>query len=108
MAVVEVKSKEEFDKIVSEASKPVFVDYFADWCGKCSMLAPEYEEIAEQNKDTAVFIKVDAEELQDLAMEHETEGLPTVQVFRSGAKQGSITASKLDKIKEFILDELKK
>ena len=64
----QVENKEVFQKMLDEAgSKPVFVDFFATWCGKCEMMMPELEAIAQANSDKGVFLKVDIEENEEVA-----------------------------------------
>ena len=71
---------EEFKKEVLEAKEPVLVDFFANWCGPCKMLAPIMEEISETHK---VF-KVDTDEAGDLAMEYGIMSIPCVILFKDG------------------------
>mgnify|MGYP003598387518 FL=1 len=47
--------------------KPVFIDFYATWCGKCELLMPELEALASENKDKAVYLKVDIEENEETA-----------------------------------------
>ncbi len=73
-------NEEEFKKEVLEAKEPVLVDFFANWCGPCKMLAPIMEEISETHK---VF-KVDTDEAGDLAMEYGIMSIPCVILFKDG------------------------
>ena len=109
MSFQQVPTLEEFQKQLADAGdKPVFVDFFATWCGKCQMLEPELEEIAENNKDKAIFLKVDVEENDEVAMEYEVECLPTLIHIKSKEKVSEMKGSKLDKIKKFFEDEIAK
>jgi putative thioredoxin len=75
-----------FDTDVIEASRrmPVLVDFWADWCGPCKMLAPVLERIAADYAGRARVVKVDTEAERDLAGKHGIRSLPTVRVFRHG------------------------
>lgn len=75
-----------FDTDVIEASRqmPVLVDFWADWCGPCKMLAPVLERIAADYAGRARVVKVDTEAERELAGKHGIRSLPTVRVFRHG------------------------
>ncbi len=73
-----------FDDVVREARVPVFVDFWADWCGPCHMAAPEIEAIAREMAGRAIVLKVDTEAHPDLAARYRIQGLPTFMVFRNG------------------------
>ena len=75
-----------FTRDVLEASRtmPVLVDFWADWCGPCKMLAPVLERVAEAFAGRARVVKVDTDAEQRLAAEHGIRSLPTVRVFRHG------------------------
>lgn len=83
---VHVESAEHLDELVAE-NDVVLVDYHADWCGPCKMLEPTVEEIAAET-DVAV-LKVDIDELQELAQEQGIRSVPTLQFYANGeqAKQ---------------------
>ena len=56
------------EKYLAEAGeKPVFIDFYATWCGKCELLMPELEALASENKDKAVYLKVEIEENEEIA-----------------------------------------
>ena len=79
MSVSRIGEKE-FQKEVLEAKEPVFVDFYADWCGPCRMLGPIMEEISETHK---VF-KVNTDEAMNLAMEYGIMSIPCVILFKDG------------------------
>ncbi|OEH84658.1 thioredoxin [Desulfuribacillus stibiiarsenatis] len=81
MAVISVVGKDNF---VSEVSAGVsLVDFYADWCGPCKMLAPVLDEIAEELADVKV-IKVNVDQNQDLAAEYRVQGVPTIVIMKDG------------------------
>lgn len=74
-----------FKTTLEEAgSKPVMVDFYAEWCGPCKMAAPIIEELADEYKDTAVVAKVNVDEENALAAEHGVMSIPTVITFVNG------------------------
>lgn len=82
MSVLHV-NQESFQKIISESTGPVLVDFWAAWCGPCRMLAPTLEEVAGQRPDVTVC-KVNVDEERELAMEYGISSIPTLLVFRNG------------------------
>lgn len=72
-----------FDSDVLGSSKPVVVDFWAEWCGPCKMIAPSLEEISEENADVEIA-KVNIDENQDLAVKFGVRSIPTLMMFKDG------------------------
>lgn len=72
-----------FKKEVLEESKTVLIDFYADWCGPCKMLAPVLEEIAKEKTNTK-FVKINVDDAQELAMEYNVMSIPTLVVIKNG------------------------
>ncbi|WP_101697681.1 thioredoxin [Clostridium minihomine] len=79
---------EEFDKLISENSL-VLVDFWASWCGPCRMVAPIVEELAKKFDGQLTVAKVDVDDQQDLARRFGIMSIPTLILFKNGAKEWS-------------------
>ncbi|MFO7658931.1 MAG: thioredoxin [Bacteroidales bacterium] len=73
-----------FDEILSQADKPVIVDFWAEWCGPCRMVGPIINEIAEQYKDKAIVGKVDVDSNPGISAKYGIRNIPTVLYFKNG------------------------
>ena len=71
-----------------EAKKTLVVDFWAEWCGPCRMLAPVMEELSEAPDHGAQFVKIDVDDNPDLAREYSIMSIPCVMVFKGGALAG--------------------
>ncbi|HYC31317.1 MAG TPA: thioredoxin [Gemmatimonadales bacterium] len=78
----------DFDRIVSGASVPVVVDFYADWCGPCHMMAPILDEVARRKAGEALFLKLDTDANQVTPGRLGIRGLPTLIAFRNGRESG--------------------
>ncbi|HRX13767.1 MAG TPA: thioredoxin [Eubacteriales bacterium] len=78
-----VITNENFDKEVMQSEKPVLIDFYADWCGPCKMLAPIVEKIAEEREDVKIC-KVNVDNERQLAANFDVMSIPTVVVVKSG------------------------
>ena len=68
-----------------ENSQTVLVDFYADWCGPCKMLAPIIDEVANDLSGKAVVAKLNIDEARDIAIEYQVASIPTLMVFKGGA-----------------------
>lgn len=83
MSVLKI-NQENFEKEVLQAQKTVIIDFFADWCGPCKMMAPIIEEIAEETKENVVVGKINVDENQNLATQYAIMSIPTILVIKEG------------------------
>ena len=81
---MEIKlTADNFESEVLKSDKPVLVDFFADWCGPCQMLAPVLEEIAKEKTDIKVG-KINVDEEMELAMKYKVSSIPYLALFKDG------------------------
>ena len=93
-APVEIASTEDFDHLVSQASLPVVVDYWAPWCGPCRMVAPELAKVAARRAGRLVVVKVNTDELPDLGERFGIRSIPTMAVFAGGKEVARTTGAR--------------
>ena len=73
-----------FENEVLRSDKPVLLDFYADWCGPCKMLAPVLHEIAEENAGALKAGKINVDEQMELAMRFQVSSIPMLVVFKDG------------------------
>ncbi|NMC04743.1 MAG: hypothetical protein GYA24_05995 [Candidatus Lokiarchaeota archaeon] len=85
---IHVESVEQFKDIIERhADTPILIDFWAEWCGPCRMLAPVFEKVALMYKDKAIFLKVNSDELSALAQYFQVSSIPdVVLVHRKAVK----------------------
>ena len=94
-----IESVEEFDKVIKEDK--VLVDFYADWCGPCKMISPILEQVEKEEEVT--IVKVNVDELQDLAMKYGVMTIPNLKLLEKGKiKNENVGLMSKDEVKNFI------
>lgn len=83
-------TSENFESEVEKSKVPVVIDFYADWCGPCRMMAPVFEELSKDYNGKVSFLKLDTEKETDLAQNFEVMGIPTLLVMNNGKEVGRI------------------
>ena len=83
-----------FDETIAAADTPVVVDFWAEWCGPCKMIAPILGEIAEENPGKVTIAKLNVDENPDLAMRYGVRSIPTLLVFNKGEVAKTLIGAK--------------
>ena len=88
-----------FELDVLNSPTPVMVDYWAEWCGPCRMIAPILDEIADEYADQLKVAKLNVDENQATAQKYSVRGIPTLMIFKGGSvagtKVGALSKSQL-------------
>ena len=92
-------SDDTFESEVLQASGPVLVDYWAEWCGPCKQIAPVLDQIAKEYEGRLKIIKLNIDDNQDTPVKYGVRGIPTLMLFRNGnveaTKIGALSKSQL-------------
>jgi thioredoxin 2 len=76
-----------FDRVIRETTLPVLVDFYADWCSPCRMMAPAVDELARTSAGRGLVAKLDTDASQKVSARYQIRGIPTVIVFRNGREE---------------------
>jgi thioredoxin 2 len=90
---VEVGGSEQFDALTRECPLPVFVDFWAEWCGPCKMLAPELQKVGRSAAGRVLVAKVNTEEVSDVAARYRISSIPTMVLVRNGQEVGRVSGA---------------
>src|SRR6202022_4915111 len=75
---------QDFEKLVLQAGKPAFVDFWAPWCGPCRIIGPIVEELAPSYQDRAVITKMNVDDNPEVAQKYGVTSIPTLMMFKDG------------------------
>lgn len=82
-----------FEADVLGSEKPVLVDYWAEWCAPCRMMAPTVEAVAEQYNETVSVVKVNVDENPSTAQRYGIKGIPTLILFKGGREEERVVGA---------------
>ena len=95
------QTNDEYNKLKSGAGGLVVVDFSAEWCGPCKMIAPTFEALSKEHSDV-VFIHVDVDTLEDLPDGADVRGVPTFKFFKAGKQLDTFSGANKDKLESNI------
>ena len=78
-----------FDKLIASTTKPILIDFYADWCGPCKMLGSILEQLSRDYKD-AMIVKINVDDNQNLAARFAIRSIPTMIIFKNGENKETI------------------
>ncbi len=84
----------DFEEKVLKSSLPVLVDFWAEWCGPCKMIAPVLIELADDNTDTLSIVKMDVDACPETAGKYSIRSIPTLLLFKNGEVVHQIVGAK--------------
>jgi len=86
-------SDESFEADVLKAEQPVLVDFWAQWCAPCRMLAPTVDAVADKYVGTATVVKVNVDDNPDISQRYGIKGIPTLILFKNGKEEERVVGA---------------
>jgi thioredoxin 1 len=87
-------SSSTFNEVVASASEPVLVDFWAEWCTPCKMIAPILQEIADEQSGKLKIVKLNVDDAPDVAMKYQVMSIPTLIVFKDGVEVNRLVGAR--------------
>ena len=95
-------SQDDFDRTVLQSKVPVLVDFYADCCAPCKMVAPFVDEMAHEHLGKMLVVKVDTDAAPDVALKYEIRSIPTLIMFKDGGEVERSRGFEPDRVREFV------
>ena len=98
---------ETFDQDVLQSDIPVLLDFWADWCGPCKMIAPLLGELSEEYADKVKIVKLNVDENNNIAIQYAVRSIPTLILFKDGKVEKEFKSSRASDIypyEDFVLE----
>lgn len=97
--IIPINTKDEFENYIkSTVDKYVLVYFFAIWCGPCKKLSMEFKELAEKYRDKIIVLKINIDDMEELAIEYDVTVMPSFTIVKNGEKLEHFFGSKTDQI----------
>lgn len=91
-----------FEELLRTHTKPILVDFWAEWCAPCKMLAPELVKLHQEFKDKLTIIKINVDEKPQIAQKYGVSGIPTLILFKNGVEvQRLVGAASAAQLKQY-------
>ena len=88
--MAKIIEQDSFEAEVLKCEQPVLVDFFAEWCGPCKMLAPVIEEISAELAGKVKVLKIDVDQAKEISKEYKVRSIPTLIFFKNGAVEDTV------------------
>jgi thioredoxin 1 len=93
---------QDFEEKVIKSDKPILVDFYANWCGPCKMIAPYLEELADEFEGKVTVAKLDVDQNNQSAMKYGVRGIPTLILFENGQQKETIVGADPNRIRDAV------
>lgn len=105
MATIQNVTDDTFEEVVLKSKLPVLVDFWAEWCAPCKMIAPVLEQIAEEQEGKLTVVKINADQNPDTVRRYGVMGLPTLNLYKNGEVVKQLVGAKPKRVIEKELEE---
>jgi thioredoxin 2 len=100
---IDIQNAGQFDRVISSASVPVVVDFWAPWCGPCRMVAPELAKVAARQAGKFLVVKLDTDAVAEIGERFQIRSIPTMAIFSAGREIARTTGARpAAEIEQFI------